>query len=115
MVHYRAEWPLLVIAPSSVRGVWADELEKWLAPCGVTPADLCLPRSGADVAGLATARVVVVTYAPTERAAGGPITHTRVRCGTHVWTGTRCCCSRPCWRTSSRCVSAVCWSTRATT
>ncbi|KAK3276842.1 hypothetical protein CYMTET_15114 [Cymbomonas tetramitiformis] len=28
---YRAEWPLLIVVPSSVRWAWVDEIEKWLA------------------------------------------------------------------------------------
>ena len=32
------EWPLLVVAPASLRLVWAEELEKWLPglrPCHI--------------------------------------------------------------------------------
>lgn len=28
--HYRRDWPLLVIAPSSLRGNWAAEIRRWL-------------------------------------------------------------------------------------
>jgi len=27
--HYRAEWPLLVLCPTSLSGNWAEELERW--------------------------------------------------------------------------------------
>ena len=30
MLENQAEWPLLVIAPASLRLNWAEELEKWL-------------------------------------------------------------------------------------
>jgi SWI/SNF-related matrix-associated actin-dependent regulator 1 of chromatin subfamily A len=63
MTHYKSDWPLLIVAPSSIRGVWIDELEKWLAPCGVSATDFCVPCSGADVSGVATAQVTLVTFA----------------------------------------------------
>ncbi len=64
MLQYVDQWPLLVLAPSSVRGVWVDELERWLSLGGdIRPSDFCVPRSGADVAGISTARVTIVTYA----------------------------------------------------
>ena len=27
--HYRREWPLLVLCPTSMAHTWADELERW--------------------------------------------------------------------------------------
>ena len=38
---YQAEWPLLVIAPASLRLMWAEEIERWmpqLRPSQVTPS-----------------------------------------------------------------------------
>lgn len=60
MWHYRAVWPLLVVAPSSMRGCWIDELEKWLP--GLAPWDFNVIRSGKDVKGLGSSRITVVTY-----------------------------------------------------
>ncbi|EDQ88437.1 uncharacterized protein MONBRDRAFT_26139 [Monosiga brevicollis MX1] len=56
---FRQEWPVLIVAPTSVRGSWVDELEEWLR--FLTPNDICVVRSGKDVARL-DAAVVVVTY-----------------------------------------------------
>jgi len=60
MWHYRSTWPLLVVAPSSMRGCWIDELEKWLP--SLQPWDFNVVRSGKDVQGLTSAKVTVVTY-----------------------------------------------------
>lgn len=35
--HYRDEWPLLIICPSSVRMSWASEIVKWLE---IPPEDI---------------------------------------------------------------------------
>lgn len=37
MYHYRDEWPLLVVVPSSVRFCWVDEMERWLASSCLSP------------------------------------------------------------------------------
>lgn len=29
-LYYQAEWPMLIISPSSLRLTWAAEIEKWL-------------------------------------------------------------------------------------
>lgn len=58
--HYRSEWPVLIVSPSSVRGAWADEIERWFPQ--LSPGDIHVVRSGADVAHL-DAPVTLVTYA----------------------------------------------------
>jgi SNF2 family DNA or RNA helicase len=35
MWFYRAEFPLLVVCPSTLRGVWRSEAEKWLSALGL--------------------------------------------------------------------------------
>lgn len=47
---FPADWPLLVVCPSSMRFVWAAELRSWL-PGGLQPApdDLWVISSGADL------------------------------------------------------------------
>ena len=57
--QYRDEWPLLVITPSSMRGSWAYELERWLP--SVSPSDISILRSGKDVKDL-DKQIVLVTY-----------------------------------------------------
>jgi hypothetical protein len=56
---YRDEWPLLVIAPSSLRLVWRAEILKWLT-------DLCEDDVGVIMAGRDTVRaaqpVTVISY-----------------------------------------------------
>ncbi|EGD72110.1 hypothetical protein PTSG_11548 [Salpingoeca rosetta] len=56
---FRHEWPLLIIVPSSVKGSWIDELEKWLPT--LQPMDFNVVRSGTDVAHL-DRRITLVTY-----------------------------------------------------
>ncbi|KAJ7389515.1 Swi SNF matrix associated, actin dependent regulator of chromatin [Desmophyllum pertusum] len=45
--YYRDVWPLLIVAPSSVKFSWIDEIEKWLPD--VEPHNLNLIRSGSDI------------------------------------------------------------------
>lgn len=52
--HYRGEWPLLIVVPSSVKFSWIEEIEKWLPD--INPHDINLIRSGTDV------RLVVELY-----------------------------------------------------
>lgn len=35
---YREDWPVLVVCPSSLRGVWKKEAEKWVP--GLTPNNI---------------------------------------------------------------------------
>lgn len=59
--HFRGDWPLLVVAPSSVCGAWIDELEKWLPQ--LSPTDFHLVRSGTDVGRSTPAPITLVSYA----------------------------------------------------
>jgi len=45
--YYKDVWPLLIVAPSSVKFSWIDEIEKWLPE--VEPQNLNLIRSGCDI------------------------------------------------------------------
>lgn len=54
---YRAEWPLLVVCPSSVRYVWAEEVLKWMPD--VPPHEINVVLNGkASVQSLVT----VISY-----------------------------------------------------
>jgi SNF2 family DNA or RNA helicase len=57
--HFRAEWPLLIVTPSSVRGAWMDEMEKWFP--SLSPTDFNMVRSGADI-GNFDAKITLITY-----------------------------------------------------
>ena len=57
--QYRHEWPCLIVVPSTVRGSWADELERWLP--SVLPHDIAVIRSGQDVGNLQR-QIVLITY-----------------------------------------------------
>ncbi|GAQ80644.1 SNF2 domain containing protein [Klebsormidium nitens] len=77
---YRAEWPLLVVVPASMRLPWAEELERWLpflgprdvhlvfsfqndlqegAPC---PKGIALSPSKCPIFGSKLRKVVVISY-----------------------------------------------------
>eukprot|EP00051_Salpingoeca_urceolata_P018895 m.269365 g.269365 ORF g.269365 m.269365 type:complete len:1204 (+) comp19302_c0_seq2:210-3821(+) len=60
MFHFRKAWPLLIVAPASVRGCWMDELEKWLP--SIDPAEFHLVRSGQDTVPIGKAKISLVTY-----------------------------------------------------
>ena len=45
---YRAEWPLLVVVPSSLRYPWVEELERWLPE--LQPGDINLVESRSHTA-----------------------------------------------------------------
>eukprot|EP01050_Picozoa_sp_SAG11_P024642 SAG11_NODE_5312_length_1599_cov_4.756667_3_plen_147_part_00 len=64
---YRREWPVLVVAPTSMCLQWADEVEKWL-PC-VLPGDINLVLSR-DNSRLATAPVSIISYGKPRRQSG---------------------------------------------
>lgn len=44
--HYKDEWPLLIVVPSSLRSPWADEIEKWIPDLG--PEDIVIIQSKSD-------------------------------------------------------------------
>ncbi|KAL9962457.1 hypothetical protein ACROYT_G031561 [Oculina patagonica] len=58
--YYKDAWPLLIVAPSSVKFSWIDEIEKWLPE--VEPHNLNLIRSGCDISNLGKALIHIVGY-----------------------------------------------------
>lgn len=60
--YYKDVWPLLIVAPSSVKFSWIDEIEKWLPE--VEPQNLNLIRSGSDIRSvfLSVAKIIMVPY-----------------------------------------------------
>ncbi|XP_066489145.1 SWI/SNF-related matrix-associated actin-dependent regulator of chromatin subfamily A-like protein 1 isoform X2 [Tiliqua scincoides] len=44
--YYRKEWPLLVVAPSSVRFTWAEAFHRWLP--SLSPDSICVIATGKD-------------------------------------------------------------------
>lgn len=58
--YYKDVWPLLIVAPSSVKFSWIDEIEKWLPE--VEPQNLNLIRSGSDIRSvfLSVAKIIMV-------------------------------------------------------
>uniref|UniRef100_A0A8C4YY22 Zinc finger, RAN-binding domain containing 3 n=1 Tax=Gadus morhua TaxID=8049 RepID=A0A8C4YY22_GADMO len=57
---YRAEWPLLVVVPSSLRYPWVEELERWLPE--LQPGDINLVESRSHTAGFVSSKVTVLGY-----------------------------------------------------
>lgn len=45
--YYKADWPMLIIVPSSLKYTWVDEIEKWLPE--VPPEDINLIKSSSDL------------------------------------------------------------------
>ena len=41
-LYYRADWPVLVIAPSSVRYHWQEQILQWLCPDRISPDDVII-------------------------------------------------------------------------
>ncbi|EKX39033.1 hypothetical protein GUITHDRAFT_76774, partial [Guillardia theta CCMP2712] len=56
---YLDEWPLLIVCPSSMRCMWAQELVNWL-PGELTPQDVNTIFSGRDVVG--NQLVTIISY-----------------------------------------------------
>ncbi|OWF39059.1 SWI/SNF-related matrix-associated actin-dependent regulator of chromatin subfamily A-like protein 1 [Mizuhopecten yessoensis] len=56
--YYRDEWPLLIVAPSSVRFAWAQQVQRWLP--SVDPQEIFVPIAGKDVK--TTYRVNIYSY-----------------------------------------------------
>jgi len=44
---YKKDWPLLIIAPSSLRHVWRDEIQKWIP--SLASKDIQMFKTGKDV------------------------------------------------------------------
>jgi len=57
--HYRREWPLLVLCPTSMAHTWADELERWCPE--LVPGQINLIKSHHNGA-LSSAAVTILTY-----------------------------------------------------
>lgn len=60
---YKADWPLLVVCPSSLRLNWREELVKWLGT--EVPADdvrVIMKGADADLGGLAMPPVTIASY-----------------------------------------------------
>ena len=45
--YYRADWPVLIVVPSSLRYTWIEEVEKWFPE--ITPNEINLVETGADI------------------------------------------------------------------
>ncbi|KAI0243026.1 DNA annealing helicase and endonuclease ZRANB3 [Lamellibrachia satsuma] len=58
--YYRAEWPLLIVVPSSLRYPWIEELERWLPE--IHPHSINLIQNGGDISEIPRASVTIVTY-----------------------------------------------------
>ncbi|XP_033761887.1 SWI/SNF-related matrix-associated actin-dependent regulator of chromatin subfamily A-like protein 1 [Pecten maximus] len=56
--YYRDEWPLLVVAPSSVRFAWAQQIQRWLP--SVDPQEIFVPTTGKEIT--STYRVNIFSY-----------------------------------------------------
>ena len=57
---FRHEWPLLVIAPPSMKLAWADELEKWLPDMDASCVHMV--AHGKDLGRISTASITIVSY-----------------------------------------------------
>lgn len=44
---YKEEWPLLIVAPSSLRYPWAEEIEKWIPE--LEPEEINVIQNKTDV------------------------------------------------------------------
>jgi SWI/SNF-related matrix-associated actin-dependent regulator 1 of chromatin subfamily A len=56
---YMAEWPLLVVCPSSMRSVWAQEVVRWL-PGLMSAADVNVIYTSKDP--ISTCPVTIISY-----------------------------------------------------
>jgi SWI/SNF-related matrix-associated actin-dependent regulator 1 of chromatin subfamily A len=56
--YYRAAWPLLVVAPSSMRFAWEAAVRRWLP--AVDPQDISVITTGKDFIG--NSQVVILSY-----------------------------------------------------
>ncbi|OON18211.1 helicase protein, partial [Opisthorchis viverrini] len=63
---YRSDWPLLVVAPSSVRFSWRDQCMRWLSgPLRITSADILVVANGRDMEGInqyTTKLITIISY-----------------------------------------------------
>ncbi|CAL1546880.1 unnamed protein product [Lymnaea stagnalis] len=58
--YYKAEWPLLIIVPASLKFCWIEELEKWLPD--ILPNQINLIHCGTDASGIANSLITIVSY-----------------------------------------------------
>ncbi|XP_077176332.1 DNA annealing helicase and endonuclease ZRANB3 [Paroedura picta] len=58
--HYKNEWPLLIVVPSSLRYPWADEIEKWVPDLG--PEDIAIIQNKTDTWRISTSKVTILGY-----------------------------------------------------
>ncbi|KAL8183241.1 UNVERIFIED_CONTAM: Swi SNF matrix associated, actin dependent regulator of chromatin [Gekko kuhli] len=58
--HYKKEWPLLIVVPSSLRYPWAEELEKWIPDLG--PEDIIIIQNKTDTWRISTSKVIILGY-----------------------------------------------------
>ncbi|XP_047144508.1 DNA annealing helicase and endonuclease ZRANB3 isoform X2 [Hydra vulgaris] len=58
--YFYEKWPLLIIAPSSLRYNWVNELEDWLP--FLLPGDINMIRSFADLSQMFVAKVTIISY-----------------------------------------------------
>ncbi|XP_013410216.1 DNA annealing helicase and endonuclease ZRANB3-like isoform X2 [Lingula anatina] len=58
--YYKAEWPLLIVIPASLRYPWVEEIEKWLPE--VSPHHINLMQSMQDTSAIPTAAITIITY-----------------------------------------------------
>ncbi|XP_015272596.1 PREDICTED: DNA annealing helicase and endonuclease ZRANB3, partial [Gekko japonicus] len=58
--HYKNEWPLLIVVPSSLRYPWAEEIEKWIPDLG--PEDIVIIQNKTDTWRISTSKVIILGY-----------------------------------------------------
>ncbi|XP_060113100.1 DNA annealing helicase and endonuclease ZRANB3 [Heteronotia binoei] len=58
--HYKNEWPLLIVVPSSLRYPWADEIEKWIPD--LSPEDIVIIQNKTDTWRISTSKVIILGY-----------------------------------------------------
>ncbi|XP_065651796.1 DNA annealing helicase and endonuclease ZRANB3 isoform X5 [Hydra vulgaris] len=58
--YFYEKWPLLIIAPSSLRYNWVNELEDWLP--FLLPGDINMIRSFADLSQMFLAKITIISY-----------------------------------------------------
>lgn len=62
---YRSDWPVLIVAPSSVRFAWRDQCLRWLGvPLCLSSADILVVTTGSDLANIQylTKLITIISY-----------------------------------------------------
>uniref|UniRef100_A0A4W3HR01 Zinc finger RANBP2-type containing 3 n=1 Tax=Callorhinchus milii TaxID=7868 RepID=A0A4W3HR01_CALMI len=57
---YKAEWPLLIVVPSSLKYPWIEEIEKWIPE--LNPEDVNLIDNKTDIGRIQTSKVTILGY-----------------------------------------------------